>query len=184
MLHIFLADGFEEIEAFTTMDVLRRCGLTVQTIAIAGKRTVVGAHSIPTMADTIINRSELKESEGFILPGGMPGAKTLLACEPFHKALLLHAMHNRLIAAICAAPMVLGLHGILEGHRATCYPGFEHHLHKAAYSGNLLEIDGNIITAKGPAAVLPFAFAIAARFVDNATIAQVRKDMLLTDEQG
>ena len=178
MIHIFLADGFEEIEALATVDVLRRCGLTVTMVSATGTRLIHGAHQIPVMADSVFRKNELVDSEALILPGGMPGAKNLLDHEGLRKLLVAHNEEKRLIAAICAAPMVLGQHGLLQGRRATCYPGFENQLTGATVLSDYVVEDGNIITGKGPAAAVDFACAIAARFVSAARVEEVRKGML------
>lgn len=178
MLHIFIADGFEEIEALTVIDVLRRCGLELQTVSVTGTRLIKGAHQIPIMVDTVFRKGEIDKSDGIILPGGMPGAKNLFLHEGLRKALISHSEKRTLIAAICAAPMVLGRHQLLEGRRVTCYPGFEEHLLGAEVIDMGICEDGNIITAKGPIYALDFAYAIAARFVDSATLAQVKSAML------
>lgn len=179
MLHLFLADGFEEIEALSTIDILRRCNLEVQTVSITGKRLIHGAHNIPIMVDSLFRYSGVSESECIILPGGMPGAKNLLAYEGLRKALVNHNRAGRLIAAICAAPMVLGQLNILEGKNATCYPGFEKYLNGANISEALVEEDDNIITGRGPASAVPFAFAIAQRFVPQEVAKKVAEDMLM-----
>lgn len=178
MLHIFIADGFEEIEAFTVVDVLRRCGLELQTVSVTGTRLIKGAHDIPIMVDTVFRKGEIDKSDGLILPGGMPGAKNLFLHEGLRKALVNHSEKRTLIAAICAAPMVLGRHNLLEGRRATCYPGFEEHLRGAEIINVGICEDDNLITAQGPAFASDFAFAIASRFVDSATLAQVKDGML------
>lgn len=178
MLHIFLADGFEEIEALATVDILRRCGIDVQMVSTTGKRLITGAHGIPVMSDALLRRSEYADCDGIILPGGMPGAKNLLQSEALRKALLSHAAERKLIAAICAAPIVLGLNGLLKGRRATCYPGFEEDLREAECTGRPVEEDGNIITAYGPAAARDFAAAIARRFVPDETVDRVLHDMM------
>lgn len=177
MLHLFLATGFEEIEAITTLDILRRIGLEVQTITITGTRLIHGAHNIPIMTDCLFRKNLIEESEGLILPGGMPGAENLLRHEGLRKALIAHNERKTLIAAICAAPMVLGKNGLLEGRKATCYPGFEHHLKGAEIKEDLVVSDGNIITGRGPAAAIPFAFAIAGHFVEQSQIATLKYDM-------
>ncbi len=179
MLHLFLADGFEEIEALATLDILRRCGLEVQTISISGAHTVHGAHGIPVYADAVFRQSELMESQCFILPGGMPGAQNLLDSSGLHKALITQYERGALIAAICAAPMVLGQHGLLKEHAATCYPGFEEYLEGADVQDNMVVESANIITGRGPAAAKDFAFAIAARFITPKQIKEVKKGMLL-----
>lgn len=178
MLHIFIADGFEEIEALTVVDVLRRCGLELQTVSVTGTRLIKGTHDIPIMVDTVFRKGEIDKSDGLILPGGMPGAKNLFLHEGLRKALVNHSEKRTLIAAICAAPMVLGRHNLLEGRRATCYPGFEEHLRGAEIINVGICEDDNLITAQGPAFASDFAFAIASRFVDSATLAQVKDGML------
>ena len=181
MLHIFIAEGFEEIEAFATIDILRRCNLEVAVVSITGTRMIKGAHGITILADTVFRKGTLTDSQAFILPGGMPGAQNLRHHEGLRKALLLQHSNRRLIAAICAAPMVLGEHGLLEGKKATCYPGFEPSLKGAEVIDNEMVVeDGNFITAKGPAAAVDFAFAIAKRFVDSQLVAEVRSGMLFT----
>lgn len=178
MLHLFLANGFEEIEALATLDILRRCGLEVTTISCTGARTVVGAHNITVMADNVFRAGEIADSEALILPGGMPGAKNLLDHDGLRKTLLAHNARQGVIAAICAAPMVLGSHGLLEGKKATCYPSFESMLKGAEVSADYVVVDGNIITGKGPAAAKDFAFAIASKFVDAKVIEDVKAGML------
>lgn len=179
MLHIFIADGFEEIEALTTIDILRRCGLEVTTVSVTGTRLIRGAHGVPIMVDTVFRKGETGKSQGLILPGGMPGAKNLSLHEGLRKALLFHHERRTLIAAICAAPMVLGKRDLLVGRRATCYPGFEQELRGAMYVNTPVCEDDNLITAQGSAYTMDFAFAIAARFVDSATLAQVKSSLLL-----
>ena len=149
MIYAFLADGFEEIEALCPIDIMRRAGLTVTTVGIGGSE-IVGAHGITVCAD--ISDSELcfGDIELIFLPGGMPGTKNLDASQAVHKAIDLAIEQNAYIAAICAAPMILGKRGILNGKNAVCYPGFEAYLDGAAVSADKkLVTDGKIITAKG-----------------------------------
>lgn len=178
MIHLFLADGFEEIEALATLDILRRCGLVVKTVSCMDGRTINGAHNIPVMADEIFRASDLETSEAIILPGGMPGAKNLLEHDGLRKLLATHNERGGLIAAICAAPMVLGQHGLLVDKNATCYPGFEDMLVGAKVKADYVVEDGNIITGKGPAAAVDFGFAIASRFVSASKVAEVKSGML------
>ncbi|MGN0086825.1 MAG: DJ-1 family glyoxalase III [Alloprevotella sp.] len=179
MLHLFLANGFEEIEAITTLDILRRCGLEVNTVSVTGARLITGAHGIPIMADSIFRKNIIEHSNGLILPGGMPGARNLSLHDGLRKALLVHVQRGTLLAAICAAPLILGKYGLLDGKRATCYPGFESNLKGAIITENLVEEDGNIITGRGPAAAADFAFAIARRFVSLDKVTEVKMGMLL-----
>lgn len=173
-----LAEGFEEIEALATLDILRRCGLEVTTVSNTSNSVVTGAHGIPVTADNIYDSTKLLEAQAIILPGGMPGAKNLLLNEELHKVLVALAEKNKIIAAICAAPMVLGQHGLLAGKKATCYPGFETQLTDATHMTDYVVEDGNIITGKGPAAAVEFGFTIASRFVSTEQISQVKAGML------
>lgn len=180
MLHIVLADGFEEIEALATIDILRRCGLEVQIISVTGKRLMVGAHNIPVQADTLLRVSDMNQTEGIILPGGMPGASTLAASDCLRKAIRAAYRSGKLLAAICAAPMVLGQMELLKNKRVTCYPGFEEYLIGANVTGNAVEKDGQIITGNGPGAAIAFAFAIASEFVTAEVVENVRKGMMIS----
>lgn len=182
MLHLFIAPGFEEIEAVVTLDILKRAGLEVATVAMTGKRLVMGAHGIPMMADTLFRRALVSESQCFILPGGMPGAKNLLIHDGLKKALVAHNEKGKLIAAICAAPMILGNFGLLIDRKATCYPGFESEMRGAIPTGDMVTVDNNIITGKGPGAAIEFAFAIASHFVSKDAVERIRYDMMLKND--
>lgn len=178
MIDIMLANGFEEIEAVTTYDILRRCGLQVAFVSVANTKKVVGAHKVSIMADDIFQRDMTKDCEAIILPGGMPGADNLLHHEGLRKMLTQQDKEEKLIAAICAAPMVLGHCGLLAGRKATCYPGFENHLRNAIKVEATVVKDGHIITSQGPATVTDFAFEIARHFVSDDIVRQVRESML------
>lgn len=177
--YLFLAPGFEEIEAVAPIDILRRAGVEVITVAVTSDntKTVKGAHNIPVEADIHIN--ELTDdtlSRWMILPGGMPGADNL------HKSARVNTMlrQARRLAAICAAPaMVLGRAGLLRGHRATCYPGFEVHCLGAKMTGRPVEVSGNIITSKGPGFAVEFALAIVREECGAQVAEQVASGMLL-----
>ena len=175
---LFLADGFEEIEALATVDVLRRAGVQVTTVSINPTEMVTGAHGIPVVADVVFERAECANADMLVLPGGMPGAANLDAHEGVCSALKAHAESGKYLAAICAAPMVLGHLGLLVGKKATCYPGFESHLEGAEYTAAPAEVDGNVITGRGPAAVFPFAYALAEALVGKEVVAQVKAGML------
>lgn len=175
---LFLADGFEEIEALATVDVLRRAGVQVTTVSINPAGLVTGAHGIPVMADVLFEQAQYADADMLILPGGMPGAANLDAHEGLRRLITAHAEAGKWLAAICAAPMVYGHMGLLDGRKATCYPGFEGELAGAAYTATPVEKDGNIITGKGPAVVLPFAYALAEVLVGEEIVAQVKAGML------
>ena len=156
MILILLADGFEEIEALTPVDMLRRAGLEVKTVGINGK-IVCGSHKIPVICDIEPSEVNLDEVSLVIFPGGMPGSLNLDA-HPFTDIIIEAVTKNRgRLAAICAAPLVFGRRGLLEGKRATCYPGFEKELRGAACSGDAVVTDGNITTSRGMGTALAFA---------------------------
>lgn len=156
MVYVFLAEGFEEIEAITVIDILRRENVDVKTVSL-GDKTVVSAHKIPVLAD--ITFDEIGKADAFVLPGGMPGTLNLQADERLLK--LLMDNQDRLLAAICAAPIVFGQLGILEGHKATCFGGYEAELKGAQIVDEPVVIDKNIITGRDYRASADFAFAIA-----------------------
>ncbi len=164
MIYLFLADGFEEIEALCPLDLLRRANLDVTTVGVTGK-TVTGAHGITVTAD--VTDPELSDLSMVILPGGMPGTKNLDASPLVHKALDLAIANGKPIAAICAAPMILGKRGILRGKNATCFPGFEEYLD--IHSPLSVVRDGDIITAKGMGVALPFGLALVEYFKGKET---------------
>lgn len=159
MVYVFLANGFEETEALVTVDLLRRAGLEVETVGIGGK-TVCGSHGIAVAADVADRDFVAKDVEAIVLPGGMPGTRHLEASALVQDMLRLAVKKNSFIAAICAAPSVLGHAGLLSGKRATCYPGFESALAGATVVDEPAVRDGNIITGKGAGAVFDFSFAI------------------------
>ena len=156
MIAVLLADGFEEIEALTPVDMLRRAGLEVLTVGITSK-IAVSSHGISVICDKLPEEVDLDMISMVILPGGMPGSLNLDA-SPFTDAILesVNARGGR-IAAICAAPLVLGRRGLLEGRRATCYPGFEGELAGAIVTDESVVTDGNITTARGMGVALDFS---------------------------
>lgn len=161
MIYVFLADGFEEIEALTPVDMLRRAGVEVKTVCIYPDREnkiVMGSHSIPVTADlSAAEANEIPDGlEMVILPGGMPGSKNLDESALVDRYLQYAAEKNLYMAAICAAPMVLGRRGLLTGKRAVCYPGFEDELKGASVTGAAVETDGKVITACGMGAAVKF----------------------------
>ena len=176
---VFLADGFEEMEALGTVDILRRGGIEVTTVSITNIQTVTGAHNVPIIADTTLEKAVLVGADAIILPGGMPGASNLNKSESVKESLLQQQREGKIIAAICAAPMVLGGLGLLKGRKATCYPGFEEQLIGANVTGEAVEISENIITGKGPGLVINFALALVAAIKNEAVAEEVAAGLLL-----
>ncbi|MDR0961808.1 MAG: DJ-1/PfpI family protein [Mediterranea sp.] len=176
-VYVFFADGFEEIEAFTAVDVLKRAGLTVQMISVTPNEIVTGAHDVPVLCDKNIANCDFYDAGLVLLPGGMPGAATLGESEPLRKLLLRFAKDDKPIAAICAAPMVLGKLGLLKGRKATCYPGFEPYLEGAEITGKQAVKDGNIITGRGPGAAMDFALLIVESWVSKEKAQELKEGM-------
>ena len=161
MIAVLLADGFEEIEALTPVDMLRRAGLEVKTVGLNGK-IAAGSHKIPVICDALPEEIDLNKVSTVIFPGGMPGALNLDA-SPFTDKIIDAVLKNGgRLAAICAAPLVLGRRGLLKGKRATCYPGFEEELKGATATGESVVTDGNITTARGMGVALDFADELVA----------------------
>ena len=177
----FMADGFEDIEALIPVDVLRRGGVDIQTVSITDSNIVESAHGVQMVTDLIFEEADLSDADLLMLPGGMPGALNLNEHEGLKKALVAQAEAGKMVSAICAAPMVLGGLGILRGKRATCYPGFEDELKGATCTGALVEVDGQFITGKGPAAVFEFGYAIVEMMKDKATADALRQGMLWSE---
>ncbi len=160
MIYVFLADGFEEIEALAPVDFLLRAGVEVKTVGVS-RRGCRGAHGISVEADILPREVELDENvQGIILPGGMPGAENLNNNEDVQAAIDFCAENNKIIGAICAAPFIIGRKGLLEGKNATCFPGFEEELKGAKVLEDGVVIDGNIVTAKGAGVAWEFGAAI------------------------
>lgn len=177
MVYIFLSDGFEEIEALATVDILRRGGVDVTTVSMNNDCRVMSSHGIAVCADCLFANADYTNAEMLILPGG----STKLNEYDCLKALLKeHNAKDGKIAAICAAPMVLGGIGLLQGRRATCYPGFEQYMDGAEYTSQLVTIDGNITTGRGPAATLPFAYTLLADLKGERISKVVQDGMIYT----
>ena len=180
-VYAFFADGFEEIEAFTAVDTLRRAGLNVQIVSVTPDEIVLGAHDVSLLCDINFENCDFFDADLLLLPGGMPGAATLDKHEGLRKLLLDFAAKGKPIAAICAAPMVLGKLGLLKGRKATCYPSFEQYLEGAEYTGNMVEVADNFILGKGPAAASAFGFAILEKFAGAGKVAEVKNGMLFAE---
>ncbi|MBP9988422.1 MAG: DJ-1/PfpI family protein [Ruminococcus sp.] len=160
MIYVFLAKGFEEIEALTVVDFLRRADLEVYTVGIGGK-IIAGSHNIPVFCD--LDESEISADDSvsaIVLPGGMPGTINLEKSDTVKSFIDYCNKNNKLISAICAAPSILGHLNLLDGKKACCFPGFEDELYGAEISDDFACTDGNIITAKGMGAAISFSYAI------------------------
>lgn len=176
-VYLFLADGFETVEALASVDIMRRAGIQVVTVSVMGRKEVLSAHDIVVLADALLANCDFSDADALILPGGGQGTENLSSCEPLRASIALAHDKGCLIAAICAAPMVLGRMGLLHGRKATCYPGCEAELTGADYTASNVEKDRNIITACGPAASFDFAFAIVEYLCGKETAAALRAQM-------
>lgn len=178
MVYVFLATGFEDIEMIAPVDIMRRAGISVQTVSITGESVVQSAHGIGIVADILLQEADFSQADILVLPGGLPGATNLDACEPLRQAIMDHYQAGKTLAAICAAPLVYGHLGILNGIKATCYPGFETELAGATYTASICEQDGQFITACGPGAAMEFGYTLAAKMGKTAEATQLREGMM------
>ena len=175
-VYILLADGFEELEAIAPIDILRRMDLNAVMVGVTSKQ-VKGAHGIEITADRTLNQLKAQTPAAVVLPGGMPGAKNLDANRMVGDLVKRVAADGGVVGAICAAPMVLGHLGLLEGKRATCYPGFEEELNGATKVDDKVVTDGRIVTAAGAGVAAEFGFAVGALVKDPVTAAFVKRSI-------
>lgn len=175
---IFMADGCEEIEGLTVVDVVRRAKMEIVMISITGKREVTSSHGVTFLADALAPEVDYDGLDGIVLPGGMPGTLNLGADATVNEVIKKFAAAGKLVAAICAAPSVLGAAGILAGKRATCHPGFEEKLTGAQTSEDAVVVDGNIITSRGMGTAIPFALEIVRYFADDASVEQIKTGLV------
>lgn len=176
MIYLFLANGFEEIEAMTTVDILRRAGCELVTVGVGGKK-VTGGHGIEVTADIEEKEAETDALDMIILPGGMPGTLNLEK-SPIVKAVIRYCAENdKYIAAICAAPSILGHMDLLREHTATCFPGYEQELHAKEVSPDFVCVSGRIITAKGAGVAVDFALEIVEVLYGSQKSKMLRKSI-------
>ncbi len=181
MVIVFFAEGFEEVEALGTVDVLRRAKIDVKMIGIHDK-TVEGSHGIIVKMDGgLEDIGSIDDVECIVLPGGMPGANTLKASEKVGKWLKQAESNGKYVAAICAAPLVLGHFEIMEGKKYTCYPGFEKHLPNHQHVSGSVVVDGKLITAKGVGVALDFGLKIVEHLKDTDASDTLRASMVMKD---
>lgn len=179
MTYVFLADGFEEIEALTPVDLLRRAGVKVTLVGVTGK-TVTGAHGISVVTDVAIEEAAAQNEhiDMIVLPGGLPGADNLRKSAIVGEFISRAHRSGAYIAAICAAPRILGELGLLEGKRAVCYPGFEKYLRGAKITESRVVRDGNIITGIGMGAATEFSLALVEALVSKEESDKLRKGII------
>lgn len=176
-IYLLLAEGFEELEAFAPVDLLRRAGADVQTVAITEERTVTGARGIPAVADTTLGAVDYEKMDLLILPGGYPGYENLGKSPAVRELILRAAKDQKIIAAICGAPSVLGELGLLAGHKATCYPGMEDTLGCEAVKEKVVK-SGRFITSRGAGTAIDFALALVEIAVSPQKAQELRKGIV------
>ncbi len=176
---IHLATGFEEIEAITPIDILRRAGIEVQIISVTGKPTVIGSHGIAITADKLFHNADYSRCDMIILPGGLPGSSNLCDHPGLSQKLTSFANDNKWIAAICAAPaVVLDAKGLTDGKEITCYPSYKDELRGAKYKDLPVIISDNFITASGAGTAAEFGFAMVSVLKSKELAEQLKSEML------
>lgn len=174
-VYAFLADGLEEVECLAAVDVLIRGGVSVKLISVSDKHEVTGSHGFRITADAVIGEVDLEQADMYFLPGGMPGTLHLGACERLCSALVKAESRGKRLAAICAAPSVLGGLGLLKGKKAVCYPGFEEKLLGAIHTSEGVVTDGNVTTARGLGYALDLGLELLSLLTDSENAAKVKE---------
>ncbi len=176
---VLLATGFEEIEALTPVDVLRRAGVEVTLISVTDEINVTGAHNITVVCDRLLKEIHPGSIDVVVLPGGTPGTGNLMANQGVTNLLTEFNQHKKWIAAICAAPKIIGELGFLKNRKATCFPGFEHHLKEAHYYPCPAITDGHIITGRGIGAAMEFSLEIVSNLISPEKATEMRDQMVV-----
>ncbi len=177
-LGIFMADGCEEIEGLTVVDLVRRAGIEIEMISVSGEKSVTGSHKIAFQTDVSKADADFASYDGIVLPGGMPGTTHLMEDDTVNRVIKEFATSGKLVAAICAAPRVLGNAGLLEGKKATCYPGVESKLTGADFVTDPVAKDGNIITSRGLGTAIEFAAEIVAYLLDENVAKSLKESIV------
>lgn len=178
---VFLAEGFEEIEAISVIDILRRAGMPVKTVSISSSLQVKGAHGVPVVADVLYDTTLFPDAEWLIFPGGLPGATNLYEFAPLHGLISNQLASSRgRVAAICAAPgEVLGQLGVLKGEHFTCYPGFESKVEGGIFEPSRVVASGKFVTANGPSSATLWALEIVRQTLGDSAASEIASGMLL-----
>lgn len=181
MIYVFLSTGYEEVEALTVVDILRRGGMEVQLVSTENKKIVTSSHNVNIVADILLEECDFESAEALVLPGGLPGAYNLRDNACLNKVFNDFNNKGKRIAAICAAPLALAHYGVLQGKRVTIYPGMEDEIIKGGCceaTHDDVTVDGNIITGKGPALASKFAFTILSEMGEEDVKEKIEKGML------
>ena len=178
MVYVFLAHGFEEIEALTAVDLLRRADVQVKTVSIMDEKLVYGAHGIGVEADILFKEALFDKCAMLIFPGGMPGTTNLCNHKELISEIQDFAKTGKPVAAICAAPMILAKAGLFDGHEATIYPGMETELVGAVPTAGNVVKSGNLITSKGPGTAMDFALALIAELKGDDIAKEIKDELI------
>ena len=177
-VYVFLAEGFEEIEGLTVVDLLRRAKIETEMVSIMKGKQIKGSHGIKVTADSMFEDVDFSDADLLILPGGMPGTLNLGNHEGLCTLLKKHYEEGKKIAAICAAPSVFGQLGFLNGRVATCYPGFESKLEGAICCATKVAVDGNVTTAKGMGAAIDFSLKLIEQLIDKEKAREISEGII------
>lgn len=176
-VYVFLADGTEEVEALTVVDLLRRAEIETVTVSVMPEKKIISSHKIAIEADELYGASDYMDGDMLVLPGGMPGTIHLKEHEGLRQVLFAYQKAEKYLAAICAAPSVYGWNGMLEGKRATCYPGFEQELKGAVPTKEAVVTDGLFITSKGLGTAIEFALCLITLLAGKETAEKISKSI-------
>lgn len=177
-VYVFLAEGFEEIEGLTVVDLLRRANLETEMVSVMEGRQIKGSHGIKVTADSMFADVDFSDADLLVLPGGMPGTLNLGNHEGLCELLRKHYEAGKMIAAICAAPSVFGQLGFLKGRAATCYPGFEDKLEGASVCAEKVVVDGTVTTAKGMGTAIDFSLKLIEQLLDKETADKISEGII------
>ncbi len=180
---VLLAENHEEVEALMPVDLMRRAGLEVVLVSVTGQLEVTGSHNITVKTDALLENVTAEEADAVMLPGGMPGTLNLRDNALVEKLVTDMYGAGKIVSAICAAPIVLGKYGILEGRKATCYPGFEEQLNGGEFVDEMAVVDGNVITSRGLGTSMEFGFALIEQLVSKEAANEVRKQIVFQYER-
>lgn len=175
---VFFATGFEEIEALTVVDILRRAAIDVDMVSVTGEDKVTGSHKITVGMDKLLKEVDFEKTDMIVLPGGMPGTTNLEACEPLMEQVEAFYEKEKYIAAICAAPSIFGHRGMLRGKAACANPGFESHLEGADVKKDAAVVSGHVITSRGMGTAIPFALAILEALQGKNAMQQMKEKII------
>ena len=180
-ISVFLADGFEEIEGLTVVDILRRAGVQVHMVSITGEKTIHGSHQLDVQADSLFEEMDFSDTDMLVLPGGMPGTRNLMNHRGLQELLRSYHEKGKYLAAICAAPSVFGRLGFLKGRKACCYPTFEEKLEGAEVVQDPVSADGHIITSRGMGTAIPFALKLTALLCGEEKAEEIGRSIIYYD---